>query len=56
MILVIFALNIGNYPQEALVQFPHSVYLGLFIALLQITYYLDRKQQVAKKLQNEFNS
>ncbi|MGY4384244.1 putative inorganic carbon (HCO3(-)) transporter [Pedobacter sp. UYP24] len=49
MILVIFALNIGNYPQEAIVQFPHSVYFSLFVALLHVTYYLDRR----KKLVND---
>ncbi|TAF56944.1 MAG: O-antigen ligase domain-containing protein [Sphingobacteriia bacterium] len=34
MVLVIFALHIGNYPQEALVQFPSSVYFYLVAAII----------------------
>ncbi len=41
MILVVFALNIGNYPQEALVQFPNNVLFYLVIALMEVTYRLD---------------
>lgn len=48
MVLVIFALNIGNYPQEAFVQFPHSVYFGLFVAIIQVTYFIDRKKGLTK--------
>ena len=49
MVLVIFALSIGNYPQEALVQFPINIYFYLAIALINITLKLDselNKQQV----------
>jgi len=45
MILLVFALNIGNYPQEALVQFPHSVYFYLFVSLIFITRQLDEEKQ-----------
>ncbi len=41
MILIVFVLNIGNYPQEALVQFPSSVYFYLVTALIEVTYRLD---------------
>lgn len=44
MVLIIFALNIGNFPQEALVQFPLNVYFYLFIALINITYRLDQNK------------
>lgn len=41
MVLVVFAFNIGNYPQEALVQFPSNVYFYLATALINILYRLD---------------
>lgn len=47
MILIIFVLNIGNFPQEALVQFPNSVYIYLVAALAGITLQLD--QQIKTK-------
>lgn len=43
MVLIIFALSVGNFPQEALVQFPLNVYFNLFIALINVTYRLDRE-------------
>jgi hypothetical protein len=43
--LVIFALNIGCYPQEALVQFPVSVFFYFFIATIFITKMLDEEKQ-----------
>lgn len=42
-ILVIFALNFGNYPQEALVQFPSNVLFYLVAALLTATYRIDKQ-------------
>ncbi|MXV16178.1 O-antigen ligase family protein [Hufsiella ginkgonis] len=44
MTLTIFALNIGNFPQEAFVQFPTSIYLYLEIALINITLRLDQER------------
>jgi putative inorganic carbon (hco3(-)) transporter len=41
MVLIVFAFNIGNYPQEALVQFPSNVYFYLVVALINILYRLD---------------
>ena len=43
MIVIVFALNIGNFPQEALVQFPINIYFYLVIALINITLKLDRE-------------
>ncbi|WP_025761796.1 O-antigen ligase family protein [Dyadobacter tibetensis] len=42
MILVLFALNIGNFPQEALVQYPNNILFYLAIALIQVCYRLDK--------------
>jgi len=44
MTLIIFAFNIGNYPQEAVVQFPSNVYFYLVAALITITYQLDKQK------------
>ncbi|MES2332695.1 MAG: O-antigen ligase family protein [Bacteroidota bacterium] len=43
MVLIIFVLSIGNYPQEALVQFPTSIYFYLVAALAGITWQLDKE-------------
>lgn len=43
MVLIVFVLNIGNFPQEALVQFPVNIYFYLVIALINITLNLDKK-------------
>jgi putative inorganic carbon (HCO3(-)) transporter len=43
MTLMVFALGIGNYPQEAFVQYPVNIYFYLIVALITITYKLDRK-------------
>ena len=45
MVLIVFALNIGNYPQESLIQFPLSVYFYLCIAIMQVTRRLDDEKQ-----------
>jgi O-antigen ligase len=45
MLLIVFVLNIGNYPQEALVQFPTSIYFYLAAAIIGITYRLDQQKQ-----------
>lgn len=46
--LVIFALNVGNFPQEALVQFPSNVLFYLSIAIINVSYIIDKEQN--KKL------
>jgi len=43
-VLIVFALNVGNYPQEALVQFPTNVYFYLVLALIMVTMRLDKQQ------------
>lgn len=45
MILVIFAYHIGNYPQEAIVQFPSNTLFYLVTALIVITKRLDDEMQ-----------
>ncbi len=48
--MVIFVYNIGNYPQEAIVQFPSNLIFFLCMALLPICSRLDReKQKTAEK-------
>lgn len=44
MTLILFVMNIGNFPQEALVQFPNSVYFYLVAALSGVTLQLDQQQ------------
>ena len=51
MVLITFAINIGNYPQEAITQFPLSVYFFLVAALVNITYKLDKEK--TERLLNE---
>ena len=43
--LMIFSLHIGNYPQEALVQYPSNILFFLGAALIEVTYRLDRELQ-----------
>lgn len=38
---IVFALNIGNYPQEAIVQFPTNILFVLAAALITVTLRLD---------------
>ena len=42
MVIIVFALCIGNYPQEALVQYPTNIYFCLIMALINITLRLDQ--------------
>ncbi len=39
---IVFALNIGNFPQEALVQFPNNILFFLVAALISVTLKLDQ--------------
>jgi hypothetical protein len=45
MVLVIFAFNIGNFPQQAIVQFPSNILFYLSIALINVLKKLDDEQQ-----------
>ena len=47
-LLVVFALNVGNYPQEAIVQYPSNVIFYLVTALITATYRLDQQQEKNK--------
>jgi O-antigen ligase len=44
MILIIFAFNIGNYPQQAFVQYPSNILFYLAIAIMSVTMRLDVEQ------------
>lgn len=44
MVLMVFTWNIANFPQEALVQYPSNVIFYLTVALINVTYRLDRQQ------------
>lgn len=44
MVLIVFAFNIGNYPQEALVQYPSNVNFYLVIALMIVVRRIDMQQ------------
>lgn len=52
MTLIVFALNVGSYPQEAVVQFPTNIYFYLYVALINITLKLDQEKQAQKLLIN----
>jgi len=44
MILIIFAFNIGNYPQQAFVQYPSNILFYLAVAIISVTMRLDVEQ------------
>jgi len=44
MILIIFAFNIGNYPQQAFVQYPSNILFYLAVAIMGVTMRLDVEQ------------
>ncbi|MDB5126453.1 MAG: O-antigen ligase protein [Mucilaginibacter sp.] len=48
MVLIIFVFNIGNYPQQALVQYPSNILFYLACALLNVTLRLDRQERKAE--------
>jgi len=43
MVLCVFALCIGSYPQEALVQFPSNILFPLMLAAISATFNIDAK-------------
>jgi putative inorganic carbon (hco3(-)) transporter len=45
MVLVVFAFNIGNFPQEALVQYPSNLLFYLVVAIIGVSYKLDQKKR-----------
>jgi putative inorganic carbon (HCO3(-)) transporter len=54
MTLVIFAYNIANFPQEALVQYPSNVLFSLAAALITVTYRLDQQTPKEPEAVEEF--
>lgn len=46
MVLMIFTWNIGNFPQQALVQYPSNVLFFLAVALIGVIYRLDQQQNL----------
>lgn len=44
MVLIVFAIAVANFPQEAIVQFPLNVFFYLFLALIHVTKVLDDKK------------
>lgn len=44
MTLVVFALHVGNFPQEAIVQFPNNILFYVAAAILQTAYLVDKKE------------
>jgi hypothetical protein len=47
MVLVVFAFNIGNFPQQAIVQYPSNIIFYLSIAIIVACMRLDLQQQNA---------
>ncbi|TLV02591.1 O-antigen ligase family protein [Dyadobacter luticola] len=43
MTLIVFALNVGNFPQEAIVQFPNNILFYIAAAMLHTCYLTDKK-------------
>ena len=44
LVVILFALHIGNFPQEALVQYPTNILFSLVLALISTTLTLDREK------------
>lgn len=49
MTLVVFVLCVGNFPQEAFVQFPANILFYLAAAIIQVTYRLDHRPDLTGK-------
>jgi putative inorganic carbon (HCO3(-)) transporter len=47
MILIVFAFSLANYPQEAIVQYPLSIYFYLVLAIITLTKIFDDRIQDA---------
>ncbi len=50
MVLIVYAITIGNYPQEALTQYPLNVYFFLVAALIDATRNIDKEMIAAKEI------
>jgi hypothetical protein len=48
MIIIIFSFDVGNYPQQAIIQYPSNILFYLAMALLNVTMRLDIEQRKLK--------
>ena len=48
VVLIIFALDIGNYPQQAFVQYPNNILFYLGMAIINVTMRLDIQKRELK--------
>jgi hypothetical protein len=55
MILVIFAFNVGNFPQQALVQYPSNIMFYLAIAIIVACMRLDSDEQAKALAKPQIN-
>ncbi len=55
MVIIVFALHIGNYPQEALVQYPTNILFSLVLAVINITLTLDKNLSAQPAVNNAIN-
>ena len=46
VILIVFIWNIGNFPQQAIVQYPSNVYFFLSVALMVAIFKIDQQQNL----------
>jgi putative inorganic carbon (HCO3(-)) transporter len=53
MVMVIFVFNIGNYPQEAIAQYPSNIIFFLCVALINVLKRLDDKNTALIPQNNE---
>jgi len=53
MLLALFAINIGSYPQQSIVQFPANIMFYLMLALINVLKRLDDEQQLSLNSTNE---
>jgi putative inorganic carbon (hco3(-)) transporter len=47
VVLIVFIWNIGNFPQQAIVQYPSNVLFFLAVALMVAIYRIDQQQNLA---------
>jgi hypothetical protein len=55
MILVIFAFNVGNFPQQALVQYPSNIMFYLAVAIIVACMRLDSDEQAKALAKPQIN-
>jgi len=51
MVLIVYVIAIGNYPQEAITQYPSNVIFFLVAALITTTYNLDQQKSAEEAAQ-----